>query len=84
MSLGENVVQLAADFITIRLICWRTPRLFVTDTLGDPFADLETGQGIYREISKSRTEANKVKRSEPITVVIGNPRTYGVRIQYNF
>ncbi|WP_206065884.1 type ISP restriction/modification enzyme [Novosphingobium sp. ERW19] len=50
-----------------------TPRLFVTDTLGDPFADLETGQGIYREISKSRTEANKVKRSEPITVVIGNP-----------
>ena len=50
-----------------------TPRLFVTDTLGDPYADIETGQGIYREISKSRTEANKVKRSEPITVVIGNP-----------
>ncbi|SHN55148.1 type ISP restriction/modification enzyme [Erythrobacter sanguineus] len=50
-----------------------TPRLFVTDTLGDPYADIESGQGIYREISKSRTEANKVKRSEPITVVIGNP-----------
>ncbi|WP_422358295.1 type ISP restriction/modification enzyme [Qipengyuania flava] len=50
-----------------------TPRLFVTDTLGDPYADIESGQGIYREISKSRTEANKIKRSEPITVVIGNP-----------
>ncbi len=50
-----------------------TPRLFVTDTLGDPYADIESGAGIYREISKSRTEANKIKRSQPITVVIGNP-----------
>ena len=50
-----------------------TPRLFVTDTLGDPYADVETGAGIYREISKSRMQANEIKRSEPITVVIGNP-----------
>jgi len=50
-----------------------SPSLFVTDTLSDPYADLEAGQGIYREISKSRTEANKIKRAQPITVVIGNP-----------
>jgi len=50
-----------------------SPGLFVTDTLGDPYADLETGQGIYREISKSRAAANVVKRTTPITVVIGNP-----------
>ena len=50
-----------------------TPQMFVTDTLGDPFADIETGQGIYREISKSRAQANAIKRSQPITVVIGNP-----------
>lgn len=50
-----------------------TPQLFVTDTLADPFADKETGQGIYKEISKSRLEAARVKREAPITVVIGNP-----------
>ncbi len=50
-----------------------TPGLFVTDTLSDPYADIESGTGIYKEISKSRTEANKIKREQPITVVIGNP-----------
>lgn len=50
-----------------------TPQLYVTDTLADPFADQETGQGIYKEISKSRLAAAKVKREAPITVVIGNP-----------
>ncbi len=50
-----------------------SPGLFVTDTLSDPYADIEAGQGIYREISKSRREANAIKRAQPITVVIGNP-----------
>ncbi|HWH22510.1 MAG TPA: type ISP restriction/modification enzyme [Allosphingosinicella sp.] len=50
-----------------------TPALFVTDTLSDPYADIEAGTGIYKEISKSRAEANKIKREQPITVVIGNP-----------
>lgn len=50
-----------------------TPQLFVTDTLADPNADVESGTGIYREISKSQRAANEVKRSAPITVVIGNP-----------
>lgn len=50
-----------------------SPRLFVTDTLGDPHAEFESGTGIYRELSRSRREANEIKRSQPITVVIGNP-----------
>jgi Type ISP C-terminal specificity domain/N-6 DNA Methylase len=50
-----------------------TPGLFVTDTLSDPNAEFEAGQGIYREISKSQRQANEIKRAQPITVVIGNP-----------
>jgi len=64
-SLGEDA--------TIDESALETPPLFVTDTLGDPYADFESGQGIYKEISKSRVEANKVKREQKITVVIGNP-----------
>jgi hypothetical protein len=50
-----------------------TPGLFVTDTLSDPHAAFESGQGIYREISKSQRMAGEIKRAQPITVVIGNP-----------
>ena len=50
-----------------------TPGLFVTDTLSDPHVAFESGQGIYREISKSQRLAGEIKRAQPITVVIGNP-----------
>jgi len=50
-------------------------RMFVTDTLGDP--DDDAGQipslSMLKPIAQSRKEANKIKRDEPITVVIGNP-----------
>ena len=50
-----------------------TPRMFVTNTLGDP--DDEEGwiPGLLARIASSRKDANKIKRDEPITVVIGNP-----------
>ena len=49
-------------------------RLFVTDTLGNPFVEEETARRrSYEPIAKSRRDANKIKREEPITVVIGNP-----------
>lgn len=49
------------------------PQLYVTDTLGDPFA-AETQFSIMLEaIGESRRRANEVKRETPITVVIGNP-----------
>jgi predicted helicase len=49
------------------------PRMFVTDTLGNPYAEVEELGSLYRTISESRLQANEIKRKEPITVVIGNP-----------
>ncbi|HXT06025.1 MAG TPA: N-6 DNA methylase, partial [Roseiarcus sp.] len=47
--------------------------LYITDTLGNPFVEDEQLPQIVEPIAKSRREANKVKRGQPITVVIGNP-----------
>jgi hypothetical protein len=49
------------------------PRMFVTDTLGNPYAAVEELGSLYRTISESRLQANEIKSKEPITVVIGNP-----------
>ncbi len=48
-------------------------RLFITDTLGDPFIEEEQLGQTYEPIAVSRRAANKVKKEERITVVIGNP-----------
>ena len=48
-------------------------QLFITDTLGDPYVEEQSLGRVYEPIAKSRREANKVKTSQPITVVIGNP-----------
>ncbi len=49
------------------------PRMFVTDTLGNPYAEVEELGSLYRSIAESRKQANQIKRKERITVVIGNP-----------
>lgn len=67
------VAQLRMLAEMIELKAQGVPRLFVTDTLSDPYAELERGQGIYEALSKSQEEANAIKRTQPITVVIGNP-----------
>lgn len=49
-------------------------RLYITDTLADPdeeFAWIATPMA--REVAASRQQANRIKRHEPITVVLGNP-----------
>ncbi|WP_375458476.1 type ISP restriction/modification enzyme [uncultured Enterovirga sp.] len=46
--------------------------LFITDTLGNPYVE-EEGLLQSGPIAASRRAANKVKREERITVVIGNP-----------
>ncbi len=48
-------------------------RLYVTDTLGNPYVEEERLPQILQPIARSRREANAIKRGEPITVVIGNP-----------
>jgi hypothetical protein len=48
-------------------------RLFITDTLGNPFVEDEWLPQVMEPVAKSRRDANTVKKSQPITVVIGNP-----------
>jgi hypothetical protein len=48
-------------------------RLYITDTLGNPFQEEEWLPQIMQPVAKSRREANEIKKSQPITVVIGNP-----------
>lgn len=48
-------------------------RMFVTDTLSDPEDDAGWIPSILAPIAKSRRESNRIKREEPVTVVIGNP-----------
>lgn len=48
-------------------------RMFVTDTLSDPEDDAGWIPSILTPIAKSRRESNRIKREEPVTVVIGNP-----------
>lgn len=48
-------------------------RMFVTNTLGNPDDDEGWIPGILAPIAQSRRDANKIKRDEPITVVLGNP-----------
>ena len=50
-----------------------TPQLYVTDTLGDPYATETQFSPMVAPIGESRAEANRIKREQPITVVIGNP-----------
>jgi len=47
-------------------------RLFITNTLGNPFVEEEMLLQVGA-IAKSRRDANAIKKSERITVVIGNP-----------
>lgn len=49
------------------------PRMFVTDTLGNPDDDGGHFPGFLAPIGKQRKDANRIKREERITVVIGNP-----------
>ena len=48
-------------------------RMFVSNTLGNPHDDEGWIPGILAPIAESRKAANKIKRDEPVTVVLGNP-----------
>lgn len=49
------------------------PRLFVTNTLGNPFVEEQGLGNWYEPIAESRREANRIKRDETVLVVLGNP-----------
>ncbi|MDE3795822.1 N-6 DNA methylase [Sinorhizobium meliloti] len=48
-------------------------KLFITNTLGNPFEEEEWLPQVMQPIANSRRQANAIKRGQPITVVIGNP-----------
>ena len=77
MQLGPFAVaqlRILAEIVDLTGAPPKTPaRMFVTNTLGNPYDDGEWFPGFLAPIGKSRQEANKIKREEPITVVIGNP-----------
>ncbi len=50
-----------------------TLRLYITDTLADPDEEFGWIPHSMAGIAESRREANRIKRHEAITVVIGNP-----------
>lgn len=49
------------------------PRLYITDTLGDPYAAQSQFSTMLAPVGRSKSQANEIKRDEEITVVIGNP-----------
>ncbi len=48
-------------------------QMYVTDTLGNPFVEQGHTPLMLEPIAASRRSANKIKREQSITVVIGNP-----------
>jgi hypothetical protein len=67
-------LRILAEIVDLTGAPPQTPaRMFVTNTLGNPDDDEGWIPGILAPIAKSRKDANKIKRDEPITVIIGNP-----------
>lgn len=48
-------------------------RLYLADTLSDPFEEVQQLGSQYLQITESRKRANEVKQTDPVVVVIGNP-----------
>ena len=77
MQLGPFAVAQLRIFAEIVELTGEPPademRMFVTNTLGNPHDDEGWIPGMLAPIAQSRKDANRIKRDESITVVIGNP-----------
>jgi predicted helicase len=77
MQLGPFAVaqlRVMAEVLTLTGTLPQTAlRMFVTDTLAHPDDDEGWVFGPLAPIAEQRKAANKIKRDEPVTVVIGNP-----------
>ena len=54
-------------------------RLYVTNTLDDPYVEQTQIAATYAPLARSHRRANQVKTRTPVTVVIGNPPTTNAR-----
>jgi hypothetical protein len=77
MQLGPFAVaqlRVHAELLQIMGHVPRTPvRMFVTDTLDNPYIEQRYLPQVVEPIAASRRQANEIKKNERITVVIGNP-----------
>lgn len=71
-AVAQLRVSAEVEALTGSLPC-TGPRMYVTDTLGNPNDDGGAFPGFTAAIGQQRKAANRVKREQPITVVIGNP-----------
>ncbi|MFR9758193.1 type ISP restriction/modification enzyme [Streptomyces sp. TR06-5] len=51
----------------------KSVRMYVTNTIDNPYVEEQTLGTWYEPIAESRREANKIKREVPVLVVLGNP-----------
>ncbi|HEV3200975.1 MAG TPA: hypothetical protein VGZ73_23900, partial [Bryobacteraceae bacterium] len=77
MQLGPFAVAQLRIYAELMQLVGHTPRtpvrMFVTDSLANPYVELEQLGSWYAPIGESRRQANRIKIQEPITVVLGNP-----------
>lgn len=77
MQLGPFAVAQLRIHAELLQLVGRSPRspvrMFVTDSLGNPYEEIEQLGSWYAPIGESRRQANRIKVQEPITVVLGNP-----------
>ncbi len=77
MQLGPFAVaqlRMTGEIANLTKKVSNTPlRMYVTDTLGNPYVEIEEMSALTKGISESRRQANEIKKNERITVVIGNP-----------
>jgi hypothetical protein len=67
-------VRLSAEFLRLGAPLGRSElRIYLTDTLANPYEAEGHLPAVYAPIAESRTKANLVKRAEPVMVVLGNP-----------
>jgi N-6 DNA methylase len=71
LRLAAEVVELLKTDAAVSELA--SLRLFLTNTLGNPAEEHEYIPQILSPLAESRRNANQIKRSEPIFVVIGNP-----------
>lgn len=66
-------LRLLAELAHLGVTTGHELRLYVTDTLGNPYIEEEKLGLLYEPIAESRRKANEIKKNHPVLVVIGNP-----------
>ncbi len=66
-------LRLLAELANLGVTTGQDLRLYVTDTLSNPYIEDERLGLLFEPIAESRRKANEVKKNESVLVVIGNP-----------